>query len=440
MAAQQESGLPNANSIQSQNMQKITSNPYLLFSPFLLLFAIIVLKFHTDAFEGDESRYYQFAINLINGFYSPPAPDINLWNGPGYPIILIPFAALGAPLILITLLNALFQYLSIVLLFKSLRRYASYYKSVAISIAWGLYYTTYIQLPEIYTESLMYFLITLFIWCLTKAFLDDDKKYLLFSGLVAGYIVLTKILFGYVILFMLAGSLILWIAKKTNELRKSSIILGIAFLVFLPWLIYTYSITKKPLYLGNSGGVLLYWMSTPHEGELGDWKEPDLSTRYKAGSLIPANANERLKANHQQNHTEIFKYVGVERDEAYKRIAINNIKNHPLKFIKNWIANLGRLLFDFPNSYVFQNTNQLFKLPPASATILLSLLCIIPTILNWRKIPFPIRFLLIFVLLYLAPTTLLSAYSRFFTVIVPLLLLWIAFIMQNTMQFRLRFR
>lgn len=138
MAAQQESGLPNANSIQSQNMQKITSNPYLLFSPFLLLFALIVLKFHTDAFEGDESRYYQFAINLINGFYSPPAPDINLWNGPGYPIILIPFAALGAPLILITLLNALFQYLSIVLLFKSLRRYASYYKSVAISIAWGL--------------------------------------------------------------------------------------------------------------------------------------------------------------------------------------------------------------------------------------------------------------------------------------------------------------
>lgn len=421
-------------------MQKITSNPYLLFSPFLLLFALIVLKFHTDAFEGDESRYYQFAINLINGFYSPPAPDINLWNGPGYPIILIPFAALGAPLILITLLNALFQYLSIVLLFKSLRRYASYYKSVAISIAWGLYYTTYIQLPEIYTESLMYFLITLFIWCLTKAFLDDDKKYLLFSGLVAGYIVLTKILFGYVILFMLAGSLILWIAKKTNELRKSSIILGIAFFVFLPWLIYTYSITKKPLYLGNSGGVLLYWMSTPHEGELGDWKEPDLSTRYKAGSLTPPNANERLKANHQQNHTEIFKYVGVERDEAYKRIAINNIKNHPLKFIKNWIANLGRLLFDFPNSYVFQNTNQLFKLPPASATIFLSLLCIIPTILNWRKIPFPIRFLLIFVLLYLAPTTLLSAYSRFFTVIVPLLLLWIAFIMQNTMQFRLRFR
>lgn len=421
-------------------MQKIINNPYLLFSPFLLLFIFIVFKFHTDAFEGDESRYYQFASNLLNGFYSPPAPDINLWNGPGYPIILIPFVALSMPLITITLLNAIFQYLSIVLLFKSLRRYASYYKSVAMSIAWGLYYTTYIQLPEIYTESLMYFLITLLVWFLTRAFEDDDKKYILLSGIVAGYIVLTKILFGYVILFMLAGCSLMWIIKKGNEYRKSCAILGIAFLVFLPWLLYTYSLTKKPLYLGNSGGVLLYWMSTPHEGELGDWKEPDLSTRYKAGSLAPSNGDALLKANHQESHKEIFRYVGVEKDEAYKRIAIDNIRNHPLKFLKNWIANIGRLLFDFPNSYVFQNSNQLFKLPPASATVFLSLLCMVPTILNWKKIPFPIRFLLIFVLLYLAPTTLLSAYSRFFNVIVPVLLLWIGFIVQKTMRFRIRFR
>lgn len=421
-------------------MQKIKYNPYLLFFPFLVLFTVIVIKFHTDAFEGDESRYYQFARNLLNGFYSPPAPDINLWNGPGYPIILMPFVALGFPLLWITLLNAVFQYLSVVFLFKSLRRYVSYSKTVAVSICWGLYYTAYIQLPEMYTESLMYFLITLFIWSLTKAFQEHNRRYILLSGLVAGYIVLTKIIFGYVILLMLAVCIMMWLAKKNKEYRMSCQILGIAFLVFLPWLLYTYTLTKKPLYFGNSGGVLLYWMSTPYEGEMGDWKEPDLTTRYKPGSTVPANADAILKKNHQASHKEIFRYTGVERDEAYKRIAIANIKENPGKFIKNWIANLGRLLFDFPNSYVFQNTNQLFKLPPNISTVFLSFLCLIPTLLNWRKIPFQIRFLLFFVLIYLGPTTLLSAYSRFFIVTVPILLLWIAYIIQKTMRLRIRFR
>jgi 4-amino-4-deoxy-L-arabinose transferase-like glycosyltransferase len=421
-------------------MQKIANNPYLLFSPFLVFFAIIVFKFHTDAFEGDESRYYQFAANLLNGFYSPPAPNINLWNGPGYPMVLMPFVALGLPLISITLLNALLHYLSIVLLFKSAKRYTSYRKALIVGICWGLYYTTYIQLPEMYTESLMYFLITLFIWSITKAFQDDNRKYTLLSGLIAGYIVLTKILFGYVILLMLAVCLMLWLAKKGKEYRISCQILGIAFLVFLPWLVYTYSLTKKPLYFGNSGGVLLYWMSTPHEGELGDWKEPDLTTKYKAGTPVPSNGNAMLKKNHQESHSEIFKHTGVERDEAYKRIAVENIKQNPTKFIKNWIANIGRLLFDFPNTYVFQNTNQLFKLPPNTSTVFLSILCLIPTLLNWRKIPFQIRFLLMFALIYLAPTTLLSAYSRFFTVIVPILLVWIAYIIQRTMRLRIKFR
>lgn len=397
-------------------MQNIRNNPYLLFSPFLVLFAIIVFKFHTDAFEGDESRYYQFAKILLNGFYSPPAPDINLWNGPGYPMVLMPFVVLDLPLISITLLNAVLQYLSIVLLFKSIKRYASYRKAVVISSCWGLYYTTYIQLPEMYTESLMYFLITLFISSLTKAFDDNNRRFVLISGVVAGYIVLTKILFGYVILLMLAFCLVIWMTKRANTYRMSCQILGIAFLIFLPWLIYTYSLTKKPFYFGNSGGVLLYWMSTPHDGEMGDWKEPDLSTRYKTGSPVPENGDATLKQNHQESHREIFRHSGVERDDAYKRIAVENIKQRPDKFIKNWIANLGRLLFDFPNSYVFQNTNQLFKLPPNATTVFLSTLCLISSVLNWKKIPFQIRFLIIFVLIYLAPTTLMSAYSRFFTV------------------------
>ena len=99
------------------NNIKLPKNPWLLFLPFLVLYIIFVLIFPTTGHQGDEERYLMFANNLVNGFYSPPAPDINLTNGPGWPIILMPFIALGLPLITITIANAFFYYLSIIFLF-----------------------------------------------------------------------------------------------------------------------------------------------------------------------------------------------------------------------------------------------------------------------------------------------------------------------------------
>lgn len=422
-------------------MQNLKNNPYLLFIPFLLLFSAIIIKTNNNALQGDEGRYLTFAENLLKGFYSPPPPDINLWNGPGYPIILVPFVAFNLPLLCITLLNAIFYYLSVVLLFKAMISFVSYKKALILSIFWGLYYTAYIQLPEIYTEPFMYFLISLLIVCVSRAYHFSKSVYVWYAGIVLGYIVLTKIIFGYVVLVMLVGAFVLFLTKSGSiNYKKSVLILATAFVTYLPWLVYTYTLTGKTLYFGNSGGVLLYWMSTPYESESGDWKEPDLTTTYKAGSLVPANANQLLKEHHQANHRIILSYQGIERDEAYKKAAFENIKTHPVKYIKNWIANLGRLLFDFPNSYVFQSTSQLFKLPTNVTTVLLSLACLIPTILNWRKIPFGIRFLLILTLVYLGPTTLLSAYSRFFNIIVPILLFWIAYIIQKSLSIAIRFR
>lgn len=422
-------------------MQNLKNNPYLLFIPFLLLFSAIILKTNNNALQGDEGRYLTFAENLLKGFYSPPPPDINLWNGPGYPIILVPFVAFHLPLLCITLLNAVFYYLSVVLLFKAMVSLASYKKALFFSIFWGLYYTAYIQLPEIYTEPFMYFLISLFILCISRAYQLSKPVYVWYAGIVLGYIVLTKIIFGYVVLVMLAGAFVLFLTKSSSiNYKRSVLILATAFITYLPWLVYTYTLTGKTFYFGNAGGVLLYWMSTPYESESGDWKEPDLTTTYKVGSHVPTNANELLKQHHLANHEVILSYQGVERDEAYKKAALENIKSHPVKYLKNWVANLGRLLFDFPNSYVFQSTSQLFKLPTNTATVLLSLGCLVPTVLNWRRIPFGIRFLLILTLVYLGPTTLLSAYSRFFNIIVPILLFWIAYIIQKSLSIKIRFR
>src|SRR5689334_5704504 len=87
-------------------------NPYLIFSPFLIFFIGYVIYFMTDGVSGDQPRYLMYADNLIHGFYSPP--ELDLRNGPGYPIVLIPFVALNLPYLAMTILNAVLHYLSIV--------------------------------------------------------------------------------------------------------------------------------------------------------------------------------------------------------------------------------------------------------------------------------------------------------------------------------------
>jgi len=90
-----------------------TVSPFLLFFPFLLLYIVIILIFRDSALSDDEIRYQIYAKNLTHGYYAPPPPNDVIINGPGYPIILMPFVALNAPVMLVVLANALFYYLSI---------------------------------------------------------------------------------------------------------------------------------------------------------------------------------------------------------------------------------------------------------------------------------------------------------------------------------------
>jgi hypothetical protein len=71
--------------------------------------------------------------------------------------------------------------------------------------------------------------------------------------------------------------------------------------------------------------------------------------------------------------------------------------------------------------------------------VLLILFCIIPTLMNWKKIPFSVRFMLFFVLIYLGGSTLGSAEIRMFTLVVPIILLWIAFILVKTIKIKFTF-
>lgn len=417
-------------------------NPFLLFFPFFLLYIAIVMISPTTGTYGDENRYLMFAHNLINGFYSPPPPFIDLGYGPGYPIVLVPFLSLHLPLICITLLNAVFYYLSIILLFKSLQQIVSFRISIIFSLFWALRFDLYKSLPVIYTETFTIFLISLLIFNLQNAFKHDKssstKGYIILSGFILGYLALTKVIFGYVIMFIAIGILILLFTNlKSLNYKKSALIIFFAFLITTPYLIYTYNLTGKVFYWGSSGGNNLYWMTTPYEGEYGDW-HPSPGEQGDYSYLIPGS-EELIKSRHQKDFKGFSKYSEVEKDMILKKIAINNIKTHPLKFLQNAISNVGRMVFNYPASYTLQKPSTLARLPLNGILIVFVVFSSILTLLNWRKILFPIRFLLILAFVYFGGSIFGSAESRMFTMIVPILLLWIAYILQKSIRIKARF-
>ena len=244
--------------LSATKKNKIKQNPFLLFSPFLLLYIILVLKFSVNALVGDEIRHIYFANNLLNGFYSPSSPHVNLAIGPGYPIIISPLLALHLPYLCIKLLNPLFYYLSTIFLFRSLIQMVSFRKTLLVCLFWSCNYLMFSYMFAMLTEIFTILLVTILIFCAINAFKSEDirrtKKYIWLTGLVMGYLALTKVIFGYVILAMLVGSGILWLIKRSAEnYRMGLIVAAIALGTTVPYLVYTYHLTGRVFYWGTFG-------------------------------------------------------------------------------------------------------------------------------------------------------------------------------------------
>ena len=104
---------------------RVIKKPYLLFSPFLILYIIIGIYFRLNGpVGGDEGHYFQFADNLKYGFYSPNN-NIDVWFGPGFPIYLWFGQLIGIPKLGFVILNAFFLYFTIVFFNQILNKFIS---------------------------------------------------------------------------------------------------------------------------------------------------------------------------------------------------------------------------------------------------------------------------------------------------------------------------
>jgi len=266
-------------------------SPFILFLPFLVLYVFYVLRFHTDAMEGDESRYIQFAQNLLQGFYSPAYPKIDLINGPGYPILLVPFVALKLPLISTTLFNAVLHYLSIVWLYKCILLITdSVRKSLIVAVCWGCYFLAWQEMPCTLTETFTLFLISLFSFLLLRIFKEQHKPVpyhqLILAGFTLGFLILTKVIFAYVVVFLLLITAVLYFINKIAACKYLLSVTVAAMITITPYVMYTYHITGKVFYLSSEGGKVLYWMTSPNENEYGDWNNNSFTANCKGADYF----------------------------------------------------------------------------------------------------------------------------------------------------------
>ncbi|RYY07269.1 MAG: hypothetical protein EOP43_03790, partial [Sphingobacteriaceae bacterium] len=176
-------------------VQYYNSNPYYKFIPFLIIYLLICVLFAPPIFVLDEKRYIDYGHELLRGFYSYPAPNIRLWSGRGYSALIVaPLLWLNLPLMAIRLVNGVLMYLSLVLVYKSIRTYSSAKSATIFTVILGLYYPVYEKLPNTETECFTWFLISLISYLFIKNFKERklDWKWIWLCGFAIAYLAMTK--------------------------------------------------------------------------------------------------------------------------------------------------------------------------------------------------------------------------------------------------------
>ncbi|MFS4493392.1 hypothetical protein [Maribacter sp. 2308TA10-17] len=394
------------------------------FLPLLIFYVVVVTVFSSSELIGDEPRHMSYATNLANGYYAEP-DNPSLRNGPGYPLVILLPVILNASYDFIRLLNVPFMLFAVVFFYRALRFYLKPNKAIMLSYVFALYPPILKCMTSIYSEAFTLFLICGFLYYLIKLNRAQIKSIslIIISASFLGVLVLTKVIFGYVILAAILFYLLLFLVKRSTQKRNLLFVLIGGFLFSVPYLLYTYSVTEKAFLWGTQGGEILYWRSTPFENEYGNWVSIE--------DVLGENNSE------QYSTTELFNNHGdfiqslvplsyLERDALFKEKAIENIKQYPLKYIKNTGASAFRLFFNSPYSYTPQKMSSYLYIIPNMFLLTFLVFSIYLGIKNRKLASFEIRFLGLMALIFIGGLTLLDGRVRHLIPIIPVLLFIIA--------------
>jgi 4-amino-4-deoxy-L-arabinose transferase-like glycosyltransferase len=419
-------------------IKQINRKDVLRFLPLLIIYLVIIFVFAPDEFRGDAIRYTQYAKNIAQGFYAD-FQDPSIRNGPGYPLVLTLPVLLEIPSIFMRILNVVFVAMALIYFYKTLSFYLKKREVLILCYVLGLYPALVRASTRVISECLTVLLVCGFLYYFLRLYKTSSNKRtnIILSGLFLGGLALTKIIFGYVILALLIASLPFLILKKNKKVKYGVLTLIFSLFVCTPYLIYTYSVTNKIYSWGTHGGEMLYWRSNPFENEYGDWISHDIILYGNDAKYCDAEA---LRQNHGAFLREVYTLTAMERDEVFKEKAIENMKNHPVKYLENTVASAFRLFYNYPYTYIPLKTSSYLYYIPSSFLVISIIVGLLVGLYNRRKIVFEVRFLAAFAFIFLGGIILLDGRPRHLIAIVPVIILLISHVLNQFVQIKFKER
>ena len=424
----------------------LASKPGVYLWPILAAYLAIVVKFAANIPLGDGIRFWAYAGNLLKGTYATPEVGM-LHMGPGYPLLLTIFRGLDIPIIIAIAINTILLFAACVYLYKIISKFLKPRAAVIITYLfafWDPFLLYWMQ--KLYSEPLVVFLIVYAIYHLLNYYKTPKTKSLLKISTALGYVALTKVIFGYVLLVFLILSAIIYVLSKQKVFQKNILVAGIALLFCVPYLGYTYKETGNLFYWGNSGGELLYWTASPYQTDLGEWHTggPGMNDffaeRYHLSGVDPElvySVNELITERIYQDHKgfkERLNGLGAySADALYKKEALKNIKAYPFNFLKNWVMNIGRITLGYPHALYakppFSAFMSLLNMIKSSFLVVFFLSSLLLSLKLLKQIKPAYWSLLLFGMIYFGGVSLLAAQSqRFLIPILPILFIWMAYL------------
>ena len=398
-------------------LERLSRRPLLALAPFALLFAAIpVLAPANGNLYDDEAGYVGLARLLAHGHFLTGRDNLvtggpaypNLWFGPGLPLVLTPFAALHAPLLVDRLLGSFFLFAAVLVFYCLLRLFVPARASLLGAAALGLYIPLYTVVAFVHAEPLALLLVVTGCYAAVRYLREGRVRWLAAAGVSFCWLALTRVEYGWIVTLLLLVAVAWWMITRHAFARRAAASLALALVLCTPWLAYTHSVTGDVFEWGTSGPLSLYWATSPFADDRGDWHGAD--DVFADARLAP--------------HRPFFRSIATldlsAQNARLEAQARKNAERKPLKVAENIADNSSRMLFNVPYSFKpAKLTGLVYSLP---AALLLAALAAawLRASRTPRRLPAEVRAIAVFALVTFALHAVLAGFPRLLFPIVPL--------------------
>ena len=318
-----------------------------------ILVASFILRVIAIKFFGDQSipnEWKQLIFNIenyqtfgIKSYNNEVIPTILV--PPLYPLFLYSVKMISSDslfIISVLGLQAVFSILAIYYIYIILKIFYSENISLIAALIFSLVPINIYSVTQISSISLQVFLSTLFLFYFEKCLSQKKNVYVLVFGFICGLLILLR---GEFLIFFFLS--VFYYYFKKRQLKKVLYIFIITLLVISPYLTRNYK-TFGTLTITKSFGFNLWRgnneFSTVEGGFSGGWSDV-ISKKMK---------NEMITKDNYKEPETFGEYVNndIFIDNSYRDLAIQNIKDNPIKYISFYFKKLFSFVtYDLNSTY-----------------------------------------------------------------------------------------